>query len=73
MFRTTGNIHYSSVIIFSGGPGSGKGTQCAKIVEHFSLTHLSAGELLREEVKQNSERAALIAEFIKDGKIVPHV
>jgi adenylate kinase family enzyme len=42
-------------------------------VEHFRLTHLSAGEILREEVTRNSGRAALIAEFIKDGKIVPQV
>ena len=42
-------------------------------MEHFGLTHLSAGELLREEVTKKSGRAALIAEFIKDGKIVPQV
>ncbi|CAB3983276.1 adenylate kinase isoenzyme 5-like [Paramuricea clavata] len=66
------NLFKNQTIIFVlGGPGSGKGTQCARIVEHFGLTHLSAGELLREEVTRNSGRAALIAEFIKDGKIVP--
>lgn len=27
--------------------GSGKGTQCSKIVEEFGFTHLSAGDLLR--------------------------
>lgn len=37
-----------------GGPGSGKGTQCAKIVETFGLTHLSAGELLRREIASSS-------------------
>ena len=39
----------------SGGPGSGKGTQCAMIVEHFGFTHLSAGDLLRDEIKSGSE------------------
>ena len=38
-----------------GGPGSGKGTQCANIVEHFGFTHLSAGDLLRAEIKSGSE------------------
>jgi adenylate kinase family enzyme len=38
-----------------GGPGSGKGTQCANIVEHFGYTHLSAGDLLRAEIKSGSE------------------
>jgi len=40
---------------YSGGPGSGKGTQCANIVEHFGFIHLSAGDLLRAEIKSGSE------------------
>lgn len=40
---------------WAGGPGSGKGTQCANIVEHFGYTHLSAGDLLRAEIKSGSE------------------
>ena len=31
-----------------GGPGSGKGTQCVRLVERYGMTHLSAGDLLRE-------------------------
>ena len=38
-----------------GGPGSGKGTQCANIVQHFGYTHLSAGDLLRAEIKSGSD------------------
>lgn len=38
-----------------GGPGSGKGTQCAKIVETFGFKHLSAGDLLRKEIASDSE------------------
>lgn len=59
------------VIFVLGGPGSGKGTQCAKIVEKFGYTHLSAGDLLRDEVEKKSERAEMIAESIKEGKLVP--
>lgn len=33
-----------------GGPGSGKGTQCEKIVANYGLSHLSSGDLLRDEV-----------------------
>lgn len=61
------------MINISGGPGSGKGTQCVRIVEAFGLVHLSAGDLLRQEIKKNSERASIISAFIKDGKIVPQV
>ena len=35
-----------------GGPASGKGTQCAKIVEEFGFTHISVGDLMREEVQK---------------------
>lgn len=41
--------------MLSGGPGSGKGTQCEKIVEAFGFKHLSAGDLLRKEIVSNSE------------------
>lgn len=39
----------------SGGPGSGKGTQCTKIVNNYGFKHISAGELLRREIASNSE------------------
>ncbi|RVW87665.1 UMP-CMP kinase 3 [Vitis vinifera] len=54
-----------------GGPGSGKGTQCANIVKHFGYTHLSAGDLLRAEIKSGSENGNMIQSMIKEGKIVP--
>lgn len=47
-------MHILKVAMFSGGPGSGKGTQCMKIVENFGFTHLSAGDLLRREIASNS-------------------
>ncbi|KAJ6820691.1 putative UMP-CMP kinase 3 isoform X2 [Iris pallida] len=60
-----------TVVFVLGGPGSGKGTQCANIVEHFGFTHLSAGDLLRAEIKSGSENGAMIQNMIKEGKIVP--
>lgn len=59
------------VIFVLGGPGSGKGTQCANIVQHFGYTHLSAGDLLRAEIKSGSENGIMIQSMIKEGKIVP--
>ena len=38
------------IIWVLGGPGSGKGTQCEKIVAKYGFTHLSSGDLLRNEV-----------------------
>ncbi|XP_015953096.1 UMP-CMP kinase isoform X1 [Arachis duranensis] len=54
-----------------GGPGSGKGTQCIKIVETFGFKHLSAGDLLRREMVSNSEYGSMILNTIKEGRIVP--
>jgi len=59
------------VLFVLGGPGAGKGTQCAKIVEKYGFVHLSAGDLLRAERKSGSAQGAMIDDFIKEGKIVP--
>jgi len=37
------NLDFYSKISFEGGPGSGKGTQCDKIVAKYGFTHLSTG------------------------------
>ncbi|KAJ4973344.1 hypothetical protein NE237_006518 [Protea cynaroides] len=58
-------------IFVLGGPGSGKGTQCEKIVEHFGFTHLSTGDLLKAEMESNSENGTTIRNMRKEGKIVP--
>lgn len=62
----------SKVLFILGAPGSGKGTQCTKLAEKFGFSHLSAGDLLREERNNpNSKDGALIEAYIKEGKIVP--
>ena len=37
-----------------GPPGCGKGTQCEKLVEEFGYTHISTGDLIRNEIKKVS-------------------
>lgn len=59
------------VIFVLGGPGSGKGTQCSNIVRDYGFTHLSAGDLLRAEIKSGSANGTMIRNMIKEGKIVP--
>ncbi|TRM56630.1 adenylate kinase-domain-containing protein [Schizophyllum amplum] len=61
-----------TVIFVLGGPGAGKGTQCAKLVDEFGFCHLSAGDLLRaEQNREGSEFGQLIKDCIKEGTIVP--
>lgn len=47
----------------AGGPGSGKGTQCTKIVDNFGFVHLSAGDLLRDEIKSGNENGYVSLEL----------
>lgn len=61
-----------NVVFVLGGPGSGKGTQCSKLVNDFKFVHLSAGDLLRAEKNTpGSEFGELIDHYIKEGLIVP--
>ncbi|KAF8038315.1 hypothetical protein BT93_B0989 [Corymbia citriodora subsp. variegata] len=60
-----------TVVFVLGGPGSGKGTQCAKIVQHFGFAHISTGDLLRDESRSGSETGNMIESIMKEGKMVP--
>lgn len=57
----------------TGGPGSGKGTQCDKIVAKYGYTHLSTGDLLRNEVQSGSERGKKLNAIMEQGELVPLV
>jgi len=61
------------VIFVLGGPGAGKGTQCARLVSELGFVHLSAGDLLRAERRDPaSVHGAEIEGHIKNGSIVPN-
>jgi len=57
-------------IIF-GPPGSGKGTQAAKIEEAFHLKHLSTGDILRHEVAEGTSVGKEAARIMAAGDLVP--
>ncbi|KAI8052468.1 adenylate kinase-domain-containing protein, partial [Syncephalis plumigaleata] len=54
----------------TGGPGSGKGTQCEKLAKTFQLAHISVGDLLRNEVAQGSALGAEITAAMREGNMV---
>ncbi len=55
-----------------GGPGSGKGTQCERLVATYpDLAHFSAGDLLRAFIKSGSPEGNMVNDMIKQGQIVP--
>jgi len=63
--------HKPTIVFVLGGPGSGKGTQCTRVVKEFGFVHLSAGDLLREEMNSGSKHGEMISTMIKNGQIVP--
>lgn len=60
------------IIWVLGGPGSGKGTQCDKIVAKYGFTHLSTGDLLRAEVNSGSDRGKNLTAIMERGELVPN-
>ena len=57
-------------IVLFGPPGSGKGTQGEKLVKEFNLVKVSAGDLLREEIKKNNPLGIKIKPIVNKGLFV---
>ena len=58
-------------LVLFGPPGSGKGTQSAKLIEKFGLTHLSTGDIFRANIKGETELGKLAKSYIDKGELVP--
>jgi len=54
-----------------GGPGSGKGTVCQKLVDQHGFVHLCTDGLLKKERDSGSPDGQLISNIILKGGIVP--
>ena len=57
---------------YSGGPGSGKSTQCEMLKMHTQYIHVSSGEALREEIASGSSRGLAIYNLMYNGEPVPN-
>ncbi len=60
-------------IILFGPPGAGKGTQAKYLVKKLSNFQISTGDILREEIKNNSEIGIKIIDVMNDGRFVSDV
>ncbi|MFZ2410088.1 MAG: adenylate kinase [Candidatus Methanoperedens sp.] len=58
-------------IILLGPPGAGKGTQAKKISEYFSLPHISTGDILRENISNNTSLGLKAKSYMSRGELVP--
>ncbi len=59
------------VFIFLGPPGSGKGTQTARLSDKLSIPHIDTGSLLRKNIEDESELGKIAKGFIDKGQLVP--
>ena len=58
-------------LILFGPPGSGKGTQATKLVEKYSLLHISTGDLFRYNLKNNTPLGQEAKKYMDKGALVP--
>ncbi|MEM7101570.1 MAG: adenylate kinase [Bacteroidota bacterium] len=58
-------------LILFGPPGSGKGTQAAKLVQRYNLLHISTGDLFRSEISNETKLGLEAKSFMDKGELVP--
>lgn len=59
-----------NLVIF-GAPGSGKGTQSAKLIDEYGLFHISTGDVLREHIAKGTELGKVADSYISKGNLIP--
>ena len=58
-------------LVLFGAPGSGKGTQSAKIIDEYGLHHISTGDVLRDHIARNTPYGKTANEYISKGNLIP--
>ena len=59
-------------LVLFGPPGAGKGTQSRYLVKKLNGFQISTGDMLRDEIKNNSEIGKKIINDMNDGKFVDY-
>jgi adenylate kinase len=58
-------------LLLIGAPGSGKGTQAELLAKRFGIAHISSGDLLRQNVRDETPFGLLIKQYVDKGDLVP--
>lgn len=59
------------IIVLLGAPGAGKGTLAGALKDTLGVVHISTGDLLREELKNNTPLGQEAKRYIESGALVP--
>lgn len=54
-----------------GPAGAGKGTMSDLIIKHYDIPHISTGDMLRENVRNNTDLGQQAKSYMDAGKLVP--
>ncbi len=58
-------------LVLFGPPGAGKGTQAEKLIDKYQLVHLSTGDILRSEIKNQTKLGLEAKNYMDKGALVP--
>lgn len=58
-------------VVLLGPPGAGKGTQARRVSEELGLTHVSSGDIFRENMKNGTDLGSLAKQYLDSGELVP--
>ena len=58
-------------LVLVGPPGAGKGTQAKFLAEHYSIPHISTGDIFRANLKAGTELGNQAKAFMERGELVP--
>jgi adenylate kinase len=58
-------------LILVGPPGAGKGTQAVHLAAHYSIPHISTGDIFRANIKNSTELGKRAQAFMDKGELVP--
>jgi len=58
-------------IVLLGAPGTGKGTQAARVAQELKLVHIASGDLFRQALEQGTELGIQAKSYMEKGVLVP--
>ena len=59
------------IFVMLGAPGAGKGTQAIRLSDIYKIPQISSGDLLRENIRNNTPLGQKVKSYMDNGQLVP--